>query len=30
MFKSYTPLSFVDEKAKVNARYYVTKLLSNL
>ena len=30
MFKSYTQLPFVDEKAKVNANYYVTKLLSNL
>ena len=30
MFKSYTQLHFVDEKAKVNARYYVTKLLPNL
>jgi len=30
MFKSYTQLPVVDEKAKVNARYYVTKLLPNL
>ena len=30
MFKSYTQLPFVDEKAKENASYYVTKLLSNL
>jgi len=30
MFKSYTQLPFVDEKAKVNASYYVTKLLTNL
>ena len=30
MFKSYTQLNFVDEKAKVNASYYVTKLLPNL
>jgi len=32
MFKSYTQLLFVDEKAKVNAGYYVnvTKLLPNL
>jgi len=30
MFKSYTQLPFVDEKAKVNASYYVTKLLPNL
>jgi len=30
MFKSYTQLAFVDEKAKVNASYYVTKLLPNL
>jgi len=30
MFKSYTQLPFVDEKAKVNASYYVTKLLSKL
>jgi len=30
MFKSYTQLPFVDEKAKVNASYYVTKLLRNL
>jgi len=30
MFKSYTQLSFVDEKAKVNVSYYVTKLLPNL
>jgi len=29
MFKSYTQLPFVDEKAKVNASY-VTKLLPNL
>ena len=30
MFKSYTQLPFVDEKAKVNASYYVTKLLPNV
>jgi len=30
MFKSYIQLSFVDEKAKVNASYNVTKLLPNL
>ena len=30
MFKSYTQLPFVDEKAKVNASYYATKLLSKL
>jgi len=30
MFKSYTQLPFVDEKAKVNASYYLTKLLPNL
>ena len=30
MFKSYTQLPFVDEKVKVNASYYVTKLLLNL
>jgi len=30
MFKSYTQLPFVDEKAKVNVSYYVTKLLPNL
>ena len=30
MFKSYTQLPFVDEKAKVNASYYITKLLPNL
>jgi len=30
MFKSPTQLPFVDEKAKVNASYYVTKLLPNL
>jgi len=30
MFKSYTQLPFVHEKAKVNASYYVTKLLPNL
>ena len=30
MFKSRTQLPFVDEKAKVNASYYVTKLLPNL
>jgi len=30
MFKSYIWLPFVDEKAKVNASYYVTKLLPNL
>jgi len=30
MYKSYTQLPFVDEKAKVNASYNVTKLLSNL
>ena len=30
MFKSYTQLPFVVEKAKVNASYYVTKLLPNL
>jgi len=30
MFQSYTQLPFVDEKAKVNASYYVTKLLPNL
>jgi len=30
MFKSYTQLPFVDEKAKVNASHYVTKLLPNL
>jgi len=30
MFKSYTQLQFVEEKAKVNASYYVTKLLPNL
>jgi len=30
MFKSYTQLPFVDGKAKVNASYNVTKLLSNL
>jgi len=30
MFKSYTQLPFVDEKPKVNASYYVTKLLPNL
>jgi len=30
MLKSYTQLHFVDEKAKVNASYYVTKLLPNL
>jgi len=30
MFKSYTQLPFVDEKAKVNASYNVTKLLPNL
>jgi len=30
MFKSHTHLPFVDEKAKVNASYYVTKLLPNL
>jgi len=30
MFKSYTQLPFVDEKAKVNVSYYVTKLLRNL
>jgi len=30
MFKSYTQLPFVDEMAKVNASYYVTKLLLNL
>jgi len=30
MFKSYTQLPFVDEKAKVNASYYVTKMLPNL
>jgi len=31
MFKSYnTQLPFVNEKAKANASYYVTKLLPNL
>ena len=30
MFKSYAQLPFVDEKAKVSASYYVTKLLPNL
>ena len=30
MFKSHRQLPFVDEKAKVNASYYVTKLLPNL
>jgi len=30
MFKSYRQLPFVNEKAKVNASYYVIKLLSNL
>jgi len=30
MFKSYTQRHFVDEKATVNASYYVTKLLPNL
>jgi len=30
MFKSYTQLPFVEEKAKVNASYYGTKLLPNL
>jgi len=30
MFKSYTQLPFVDEKAKVNASYNVTNLLPNL
>jgi len=30
MFKSYTQLPFVVEKAKVNVSYYVTKLLPNL
>jgi len=30
MFKSYIQLPFVDEKAKVNASYYVTKLLPDL
>jgi len=30
MFKSYTQFPFVDEKAKVNASYYATKLLPNL
>ena len=30
MFKSYTQVPFVDEKAKVNASYYVAKLLPNL
>jgi len=30
MFKSYIQLPFVDEKAKLNASYYVTKLLPNL
>jgi len=30
MFKSYTQLPFVDEKAKVNASYYVTKLLQKI
>ena len=28
MFKSYTQLPFVDEKVKVNASYYVIKLLT--
>ena len=30
MFKCYTQFPFVDEKGKVNAIYYVTKLLPNL
>ena len=30
MFKSHTQLPFVDENTKVNASYYVTKLLPNL
>ena len=30
MFKSYTQLPFVDEKAKVNVSYYVTKLLPKI
>jgi len=30
MFKSNIQLPFVDEKTKMNASYYVTKLLSNL
>jgi len=30
MFKSRTQLPFVDKKAKMNASYYVTKLLPNL
>jgi len=30
MFKCYTQLPFVDENVKVNASYYVTKLLPNL
>jgi len=30
MFKSYTQLPFMDDKAKVNASYCVTKLLPNL
>jgi len=30
MFKSYTQLPFVDEKAKVNTNYNVTKLQPNL
>jgi len=30
MFKSYTQLPFVDKMAKLNASYYVTKLLPNL
>jgi len=30
MFKSYTQLPFMDEKAKGNASYYITKLLPNL
>jgi len=29
MFKSHTQLPFVDEKAKVNASYYVTAAKSN-
>jgi len=30
MFKSYTQLPFVNEKAKVNVNYCITKLLPNL
>jgi len=30
IFKSYTQLHFVDEKAEVNISYCVTKLLPNL